>query len=159
MGGALHVPIAAFRVIVSIALLVAALQFILTPHATRPKIAPPPRSVALLTGGIIGIVSGMTGVGGGIFLSPLMLFLGWAGTKETAALSAVFIVVNSIAGLAGHTASLQNLPPALPWMAIAALVGGVVGSHFRVNHLAPATLRRLLGVVLVAAGVKWLLQR
>lgn len=159
VGGALKVPISAYKVIVSIALFIAAMRFIVTPHSTRATIATPPLWLALITGAVIGVVSGMTGVGGGIFLSPLMLFLGWAETKETAAVSAVFIVVNSIAGLAGHVASVQLVPPEMPWMACAAVVGGLVGSHYGVRHLAPATLRRLLGIVLVVAAVKFLLQK
>jgi len=159
LGGALRIPVSAYKIIVGIALLIAALRFILNPHSTRPTIAPPRLWVAFVTGAIIGIVSGMTGVGGGIFLSPLILFLGWAEPRETAAVSAPFIVVNSVAGLAGHTASLQHLPAELPWMACAALAGGIVGSHVGVRHLPPATLRRLLGVVLIVAALKFLLQK
>jgi hypothetical protein len=159
LGGALRLPVSTYKVIVSVALLIAALRFLLTPHSTRPTIAPPPLWVALPTGAIIGVVSGMTGVGGGIFLSPLMLFLGWAEPRGTAAVSAWFIVVNSAAGLAGHTASLQQLPPELPWMACAAMLGGLLGSHFGVKRFAPATLRRLLGLVLVVASVKFLVQK
>lgn len=159
VGGAIKLSIPAYRVIVGIALLIAALRFLLTPEWRHPRIEHPPVWLCLIVGAIVGVVSGMTGVGGGIFLSPLLLFLGWAEAKETAGVAAPFIVVNSIAGLAGHTASLQHLPPELPWMAAAAVAGGVCGSWLGAKRVASKTFLRLLGVVLVVAGVKFLVQR
>lgn len=159
VGGAMKIPISAYRVIVAISLLIAAARFIITPHWARPAVKLPPRWITLPVGAVLGLISGMTGVGGGIFLSPLLLFLGWAEARETAGVAAPFIVVNSIAGLLGHTASLQHLPAELPWMAITAIVGGVLGSYLGAQRVAPAMFRRLLGVVLVVAAVKFLVQK
>jgi hypothetical protein len=108
----------------------------------------------MLWGGFIGLLSGLTGVGGGIFLSPLLLLMNWADTRRTAGVSAAFILVNSIGGLAGNLTNLQTLPAALPYFAIAAIAGGIVGSEFGSRRLANVTIRRLLAVVLVVAGVK-----
>jgi uncharacterized membrane protein YfcA len=99
----------------------------------------------------------LTGVGGGIFLSPLLLLMNWADTRRTAGVSAAFILVNSIAGLLGNLTNLQMLPPALPYFALAAVVGGLVGSEFGARRLASVTIRRLLAVVLVVAGLKMIL--
>ena len=120
-----------------------------------------PRSVprALIFGAVIGLLSGLTGVGGGIFLSPLLLFLGWADMKKTAGISVAFILVNSAAGLLGHLASVKNVPHEIAWWAPAALLGGIIGAELGSRRLEPVTMRRLLSVVLIVAGVKMLLTR
>jgi uncharacterized protein len=108
---------------------------------------------------VIGLLSGLTGVGGGIFLSPLLLFLGWADVKKTAGISVAFILVNSAAGLLGHLASVKNVPHEIVWWAPAALVGGIIGAELGSRRLEPVTMRRLLSVVLIVAGLKMLLTR
>lgn len=110
--------------------------------------------MALPVGAGLGFVSGLTGVGGGIFLSPLLLLLRWANMRTTAAVSAAFILVNSLAGLAGLLSTGVKLPSGLAWMMLAAFAGAVVGSELAVRRLAPVRLRQLLGVVLVIAAVK-----
>jgi uncharacterized membrane protein YfcA len=108
----------------------------------------------MIFGAGIGLLSGAIGVGGGIFLSPLLLFMGWAKTKQTAGISAAFILVNSMAGIAGHLSSVKFLPDAVyPW-AIAAVLGGIIGSRLGSRRFVNATLYRLLAVVLVIAGAK-----
>ncbi len=116
-----------------------------------------PTAPAVAWGGGIGLLSGLTGTGGGIFLSPLLLFTGWAGTRPTAGTSAAFILVNSIAGLAGSYSSVQYLPDALPVWAVAAGVGGLIGSEIGSQHLQSNGIRRALAVVLVVAGLKLML--
>jgi hypothetical protein len=113
-----------------------------------------PTLPAVASGGGIGLLSGLTGTGGGIFLSPLLLFTGWAETRETAGVSAAFILVNSVAGLAGNLASVGSLPPELPSWVAAAVLGGVLGSGLGSRKLPPRALRFLLSVVLVVAGLK-----
>lgn len=115
-----------------------------------------PLKAALPIGGFIGLMSGMVGIGGGIFLSPLMLLLRWADVKRTAATSALFIVVNAIAGLLGrlsrHDLALGNLLPFL----IAAACGGLLGAYFGAQKFSGAVLRRLLAVILLIAAFKLL---
>jgi uncharacterized protein len=116
-----------------------------------------PTLPAVAWGSGIGLLSGLTGTGGGIFLSPLLLFTGWAGTRPTSGTSAAFILVNSIAGLAGSYSSIQYLPDALPVWAVAAGVGGLVGSELGSRKLQSNGIRRALAVVLVIAGLKLML--
>ena len=92
-------------------------------------------------------------------MSPLLLFMGWAEMRATAGISALFILVNSLAGIGGQLASLRLVPPATPVLAIAAFSGGLIGSWYGSSRLATPTLRRLLAVVLVVAGVKMLTVR
>jgi hypothetical protein len=153
LGGAIQLHERAYQYLVAVALLVAAWRLLLASHEPPTREAPR-LGVALPVGGGLGFVSGLTGVGGGIFLSPLLLFLRWANMRTTAAISAAFILVNSVAGLAGLITTGVSLPRGLPWMILAALGGAIVGSELAVRRLAPVRLRQLLGVVLVIAAVK-----
>jgi uncharacterized protein len=156
VGGALTLPGGIYKILVAMTLWVAASRLLwkTQDHAAS---ATPNLWIALAVGAGLGFLSGLTGVGGGIFLSPLLLLLRWANMRSTAAVSAAFILVNSIAGLAGHATVAVAWPAQLPLLIVAALAGAVVGSELAVRRLAPATLRRLLGVVLVIAGAKLLL--
>jgi uncharacterized membrane protein YfcA len=113
--------------------------------------------VAIVIGAAIGYVSGLIGIGGGVFLSPLLILLGWATTKETLGISALFILVNSLAGLAGHLSALPQLSSSTPWLAVAAFVGGLIGSGLAAKKLVPQAIRLLLVVVLFLAAGKLLL--
>jgi len=156
VGGALTLPGGLYKILVAITLLVAAARLLWTSqeHAVR---AAPNFGIALAIGAGLGLLSGLTGVGGGIFLSPLLLLLRWANMRTTAALSAAFILVNSIAALSGHATVAVAWPAQLPLLMLAALAGALIGSELAVRRLAPVTLRRVLGVVLVIAGAKLLL--
>lgn len=160
VGGWMKLPVLTYKMILGVVLLFAAwrLAFKQSTHAPTEQ-KPVPLPPALLLGGVIGLLSGLTGVGGGIFLSPLLLFLGWADTRKTAGVSVVFILVNSASGLLGHLASVKNVPHEIVWWAPAALVGGLIGAELGSRHLAPMTMRRMLAVVLVVAGVKMLLTK
>ena len=160
LGGAMKLPIQAYKIILGLVLLFAAwrLAFKQSAHAPLDQ-KPIPLAPALALGAGLGFLSGLTGVGGGIFLSPLLLFLGWADVRKTAGVSVVFILVNSLSGLLGHLASVKNVPPEIVWWAPAALIGGLIGSELGSRRLAPMTMRRLLAVVLAVAGVKMLLAR
>jgi len=113
----------------------------------------PPIWAGVLGGAAIGLLSGITGTGGGIFLSPLLLFLGWSATKPASGVAAVFILCNSLAGLAGNIAIVKTLPPNLPVYAVAVLLGAVVGTTFGIRFATPMILKAL-GLVLVIAGLK-----
>ena len=158
VGGALRLPFQYYRVAVGAVLLFAAVRLIYA--ATKAKHEEPeplPFFAAVIAGGGIGLLSGLTGVGGGIFLSPLLLLANWATMRQTAAVSVAFILVNSIAGLAGNLASVQYLPPPIPIWALAAGIGGLIGSELGSRHAPPIVLRYLLAAVLTIAGGKMIL--
>lgn len=158
VGGATTLPAQWYKIVVGIVLLYAAIWMFrssLTP-LTRATHAPP-LWAALLTGLVIGFLSGLTGVGGGIFLSPLMLYLGWAETRATSGIAAPFILVNSIAGLAGHFSSVAQLPSNILFWGVAVVLGGLIGATYGSRRAPAPVLRRLLAVVLVVASVKLIL--
>jgi uncharacterized membrane protein YfcA len=103
----------------------------------------------------MGLLAGLTGVGGGIFLSPLLLMLGWAGTKQTSAVAAPFILVNSIAGLAAGFVAKSAVLPSYAWvLAAAVLAGGWLGAEYGSRRFANPVVRRVLAIVLALAGAK-----
>jgi uncharacterized protein len=157
-GGAINLPGDIYKPIVGCILLFGAARLA---WPTRREPVLPAKRVpvlpAVVSGGGIGLLAGLTGTGGGIFLSPLLLFTGWAETRETAGVSAAFILVNSLAGLAGNLASMWSLPTALPIWATTAVAGGIVGAELGSRKLASRTLRYVLAVVLVVAGLKLIL--
>ena len=156
MGGNVEVPSTIYKSIVGIILLYAAVRLCI-PIKGNEQTKQPSIVLIIITGVIIGFPSGIIGVGGGIFLSPLILLLGWATAKQTAAISAPFILVNSVAGLCGIAVVNKGLPVDLSFMfplAIAAVVGGVVGASFGSQRLGHQGLRMILGVVLLVASVK-----
>jgi uncharacterized membrane protein YfcA len=155
IGGAITLPAKWYDAVVGLALLYAALwMFRSAKTAAKMLVHPPPLAAALVCGLVIGLLSGLTGVGGGIFLSPLILMMGWAETRATSAVAAAFILVNSVAGLLGHLSSISRVPSALPFWMIAALIGGWIGAEYGSKRLATPVLRQLLSLVLVVAGLK-----
>ena len=127
------------------------------PDPDRPRF--PSRAVALATGGLLGGLAGMTGTGGGIFLTPVMLFRRWAITRQVAAVSAAFVLVNSLSGLAGHWQSGQPIPRFALWLAPVVMAGGLIGSTLGSRRWPVRTLHLILAVVLLAAGLKLCLLR
>ena len=155
IGGMAQLPDQLYRPVVGAILLFAAIQFAWKPNrATRQ----PPRPAILAgSGGALGLLAGLTGTGGGIFLSPLLLSAGWAKPRTTAAVAAAFIFVNSLAGLAGNLSALGELPQGLGWLALAVGAGGLVGSRLGAVVVSRTILMRSLALVLVIAGGKLLL--
>jgi uncharacterized protein len=157
VGGALTLPPTAYGVVVGAVLLYAAFRLAYSSRRrTEPATRGPPLPVALLVGSAIGFLSGLVGVGGGIFLSPLLLLAGWADAHRTAAASAVFIFVNSAAGLLGNLSVTGAIPAPLPLWAGAVALGGWIGATWGSRRVTPARLRQLLALVLVVAGIKFL---
>lgn len=156
-GGALALPGPVYQKAVGAALAVAAAQLFRTTNAPPPVEARPVNfPAALAAGGAIGFLSGITGVGGGIFLSPVLLFSGWAGPRLCAGISAAFILANSVAGLLGHLSQTAALPavPLAVW-GVAAVAGGLIGSWLGVRRTSNTAFRRLLAAVLAVAAVKF----
>lgn len=156
LGGAYTLHDSIYRALVAGALFIAAARLVMEARDTEPR-ARPPAWLAVAIGAGLGLLSGLTGVGGGIFLSPLLLFLRWTSMRSNAAIAAAFILVNSLAGLAGYVATGNAWPAGVPALVLAALIGGVVGSELAVRRLAPVQLKKLLAVVLLIAGAKMLL--
>ena len=110
--------------------------------------------VAIPAGFAIGLTSGFLGIGGGIFLGPLILLLGWVGPREVAAINSATVLILSIAGLSAHgLRGAVDLQIALP-LGIAVLIGGVAGAHLAETRLSAIAFRRLFAVIVLIAAVR-----
>jgi hypothetical protein len=156
LGGYLNLPTHVFKVVVGIVLLLSAVQFLVRPPGEGES-NPPVKPVAMGVGAGLGLLSGLTGTGGGIFLTPLLIFMRWARTKAAAATSALFILLNSISGLLGNVSATQSFPKFGFSLLVAAGVGGAIGSYYGSRRLPPLIIKRLLAVVLTIAGLKLIL--
>lgn len=159
LAGSYQLSDRSYRALVGVVLLFAAIKFLLQPNPpsqTGDEPADIPVGPGLVTGAAVGALSGLTGTGGGIFLSPLLLLFGRTGIRQVSGLTAPFILLNSIAALAGNTAALKGLPSELPVLVAAALVGALVGTQVGTRWVSTVTLQRLLGAVLVIASAKFL---
>lgn len=159
VGGFIEIPGTVYKPVIGIVLLYAAVRLFIPVHGNE-KTKKPKLFVALVMAATIGFLSGMIGIGGGIFLSPLILLLGWATAKQTAAMSAPFILINSIAGLCGIAADNGGLPVNASFVAplvVAVVVGGFVGASFGSRKLGYQSLRSVLGIVLLIAAAKMFL--
>ena len=153
LGGYLDLPTQVFKVIVGCVLLISAAQLLLRPP-TEGESKPPAKPVALGVGAGLGLLSGLTGTGGGIFLTPLLIFMRWAKTKTASAVSALFILLNSASGLLGNISATKTFPDFALSLLAAAGIGGAIGSHLGSRRLPPSVVKRLLGIVLIIAGLK-----
>jgi len=160
LGGAITLPGTAYKLLVGLVLLYAGWQLWWSARSgeeLRPvRSVPVPLAMAIGAG--LGVLSGLTGVGGGIFLSPLLLLAGWAGTRQTSAVAAPFILVNSLSALAAGFAGNPAPPPGYAWMLMAVVVvGGWAGAEYGSRRFANPLIRRVLAVVLAVAGGKMVL--
>jgi uncharacterized membrane protein YfcA len=155
LGGALILPDAWFKPVVGVVLLFAAWRMV-SPALARvdAQVKRAPLGGIALSGGAMGLLSGLTGVGGGIFLSPLVLLMGWASTRATSGVAAAFILLNSIAGLAGHLSHAALPDVNLTAWALAVAAGGWIGAEIGSRRIAPFWIRRVLALVLAIAGAK-----
>ncbi len=160
LGGLIQIPQHALKLAIGVVLVLTAVRMAFvarraTTAAAQPH--PPSISLALAVGSGLGFLAGLTGTGGGIFLSPVILLMGWADPKRTAATSSLFILLNSVAGLGG-LASRGWVPPASLWLlAACAGAGGITGATLGSRRATPRTLNVLLAVVLLIAGAKLVL--
>lgn len=157
LGGLILLPGVYYKPIIGIVLLYAAFQFVRDANKPDYAIKPPVMSIVIISGASLGFLSGLSGVGGGIFLSPLLIMLKWEEVKKVSGIAIAFILVNSIAGLFGFLSSnTPQLPEGLPYWAITAMIGGFIGAEFGSKHFGNQTIKYLLAIVLVLAGVKML---
>jgi uncharacterized membrane protein YfcA len=159
LGGSIHISEEVFSAILGLTLLAAAFRFLIVTKPVLGRHVLPSGllfGVGLPVGFGLGFLAGLIGIGGGIFLSPLLLLMGWADVKKTAAVSAGFILLNSLSGLTAHL--LRQTPDwsFLMALGITVLIGGGIGSYRGAFRLQPVTLQRLLGVVLLIASAKLL---
>jgi uncharacterized membrane protein YfcA len=157
IGGTILLPDHHYRQLMGLALLFATFRLFASRPPDETESAIPNLPLAMLIGAVIGLLSGLTGVGGGIFLSPLLILFGWVRTREASGIAALFILCNSVAGLSGHLSRLQHLPDFLPWLAIAAVGGGIIGSFLGSIRLPVTGIIRALAAVLLIAGWKLIL--
>ncbi len=156
-GGGMAISSSVYKGIVGVVLLYAALRLVRVGNQPAAnKTVPVPVAAALVLGAAIGLLSGMIGVGGGIFLSPLLLFLHWADTRQASGVAAPFIFVNSLAAFLGHLPVMATLPTHVGLWIAAAAVGGWIGAEKGSRQLTSLAMRRLLAVVLIIAGLKML---
>src|SRR6267378_2970459 len=157
-GGYLQPSAGVLRILIGIVLLFSAARLIFRkgdPETTTL----PPKPLAIGVGAGLGLLSGLTGTGGGIFLTPLLLFCRWAHIRQAAAMSAVFILVNSIGGLIGYFTAVRSLPMLGLYLAIPAIIGGTIGSHLGSRRFPVRAISILLAIVLAIAGTKLIFTR
>jgi len=157
VGGAIHLPAIAYKPLVGILLWAAAARLLWQPRMLAERaVAPPSLWVSLPAGAVLGLLAGLTGTGGGIFLSPLIILNAWEEPRRTSGVVAAFIFLNSVAGLAGNASSVGFLPRELPIFLAAVAAGAILGTWLGVDRLPRAWLLRTLGAVLLIAGAKLL---
>jgi len=153
LGGASEVSPTLLKIAIGFSLMLAAIKlFSKQDEISNPSI--PSIGVLLATGGALGFVAGLTGVGGAIYLSPILYVMQWANMRTNAAISGGFVFVNSIAGLAGYLSSGNTLPSFSALFIATALAGAIIGASLGSRTVSSSNIRKLLGVVLVVAGGK-----
>lgn len=158
LGGSITLPPELYRPLVGVVLLAAAVRLFWQPERLAARrVHSPSLAVTLPAGGALGLLAGLTGTGGGIFLSPLIILFGWEDARKTSGVAAAFILLNSAAGLAGNLASVERLPPELPILIGSVFAGALVGSWLGVSRLPRHRLLQALAIVLVIAALKLLL--
>ena len=157
IGGGIDLPAITYKPLVGILLWAAAARLLWQPKTLAGrKTSPPSLWVSLPAGALLGLLAGLTGTGGGIFLSPLIILKAWEEPRRTSGVVAAFIFLNSVAGLAGNAASVGQLPRALPLFLAAVAGGALLGTWLGVERLPRPWLLRTLGAVLLVAGAKLL---
>lgn len=154
IGGMITIHADIYKKILGVVLLISVARFLMPGSTGAGKLRPANRTWLFIIGGLIGLLSGMIGIGGGIILSPILLLLRWADVKQSAAISAIFIFVNSLAGLAGQfTKSVSFTPSMYAYVGIA-LVGGLAGAYLGAARFKNSVLKYILAAVLLLAVFK-----
>ena len=152
-GGLTQIQPAAYKFFVAIMLVFASVKLVLQDRHSNTYLQPH-STIVFLVGGVLGFAAGVTGIGGGVFLSPILIVLGWCTIRESAAIVAGFILLNSIAGLAGYFVSQYTFPPGMGWLIAAAFAGCLVGGELASHKASSTILRRMLAGVLLIAALK-----
>ncbi len=158
LGGYIQPSASILRILIGLVLLFSAARLIFRRGDPAETVAPS-KPTAIGVGAGLGFLSGLTGTGGGIFLTPLLLFCRWAHIRQAAAISAVFILVNSIGGLIGYFTAVRSLPVLGLYLAIPAIIGGTIGSHLGSRRFSVRAISILLAIILAIAGTKLIFTR
>ena len=155
LAGTIHIAPEIYRPLVGLLLWASAARMFWHPtRLARREPRPPSLAITLPAGVGLGLLAGLTGTGGGIFLSPLVILFGWEDARRTSGVAAGFIFVNSLAGLAGNLASVRSLPSELPILIATVAAGALVGTWLGAGRLPKPRLLQGLGLVLAIAGAK-----
>ena len=158
IGGLVTLPNQTYKIMVGLCLIYAAFTiFMQASKQDDIDVKPVAKPVLLGLGASLGFLAGLTGVGGGIFLSPILLYFGWAKTKVISGVAAAFILANSISGLLGVLTKSAAMPAGLLYWAVAAVAGGLIGAEYGSKRLTNPVIRKLLALVLLFAGSKMVL--
>ena len=158
LGGYLQPSVSILKILIGVVLLLSAAR-LMVHRSDPPQTFPPSPPVAVSVGAGLGFLAGLTGTGGGIFLTPVLLFFRWAHIRQAAAVSALFIWVNSIAGLVGYFTKVRTIPSLGLILAAAAIIGGIIGSHLGSRLFAVRVISLCLATVLLIAGIKLIFTR
>lgn len=157
LGGGLHLPAIYYKPLVGVLLWLAAARLLWQPKVLAYReVRPPSLWITLPAGAVLGLLAGLTGTGGGIFLSPLIILMHWEEPRHTSGVVSAFIFLNSAAGLAGNIEAVGNLPHELSFFLLSVGAGTLVGTWLGVERLPRPWLLRTLGMVLTIAGAKLL---
>ena len=156
IGGRINLPSNVYKPVIGLLLLLSGVRFLVQALQSEKAHRDVNKALAIFIGTCVGLLSGITGTGGGIFLSPLIIWLGWVSVKQASGTAAAFIFVNSVAGLLGNFQSTSSLPSELPVFVVAVLLGALIGTRFGITRLSSIGVKRALGCVLLIAGVKFL---
>lgn len=158
LGGILTLPGLAYRFVAALLLIGAAAQMLLRSRSAAALEDGPHKQAgfgaALVTGGLTGLIAGLTGVGAGVFLAAAMVSLRWGPTRRIAAVAQASNLFTSFPALIGVALAHPVLPQQLPGWMLAAAIGGVIGSWAGARHLPVAALRLILAMILMASGIK-----
>lgn len=159
LGGMFPIKEQTFFILLSLSLILVGLKILFVPDKQMSTIKDPPFLTSFLTGGGLGLLSGMVGIGGGIFLSPILINTGWARSKTAAAVASVFILVNSVAGLAGQLTKdfnfleLSDYFPLFLSVIVAGQLGSRIGSHSKVSY---GLIQKGTGLLILVVSVRLL---
>lgn len=156
IGGLMVVDGAIYKKILGLLLLIPVVRFLFFPNFDISEIKKPNLLLSIFIGAVIGLLSGMIGIGGGIILSPILLFLKWTDQKQTAAISALFIFVNSLSGLAGQLTKGIHFSADMYAYVVIAFFGGLCGAYFGALRFKQIILKNVLAIVLLVAAIKLL---
>jgi uncharacterized membrane protein YfcA len=158
VGGYLQPSAGVLRILIGAVLLFSAARLFFR-KSDPPEADPPTKPIAIGVGAGLGFLSGLTGTGGGIFLTPLLLFCKWAMIRQAAAVSALFILVNSTGGLVGYFSKTHSIPILGMYLALPAIIGGTIGSYLGSRRLPVRGIALFLATVLTIAGIKLIFTR